>query len=242
MRIEVLGSSSSGNCYIIEDQGEILILEAGIKIKDIKKALNFDFSNVVGCVVSHCHNDHSLSMNELMKLGVKTFSSKSAFNGSNYNHIVVEDKQIWKAGNYTFMPFELEHDVYNLGYVIKTPSGKKIMFATDTQFIMPRFKDIDVYMLECNFDLDSMRKAVKCGKLDPMILVRVAGTHMSLETLLAYLDNVDLSKTKQIVLIHLSQNNSNEKKYVEAVQNQTGIVTVAADKDVVIELMDGPEF
>ena len=242
MRIEVLGSSSSGNCYIIEDQGEVLILEAGIRIKEIKKALNFNFKNVVGCIVSHSHNDHSGSIGDLARLGVKTYASVSTHHGGGFNAVIIEEKQIITIGGYTFMPFALEHDVPNFGYVIKTPSGKKIMFATDTQFIMQRFKDIDVYMLECNFDLDSMRKAIKCGKLDPMILVRVAGTHMSLETLLAYLQNADLNKTKRIVLIHLSENNSNESKYIAAVQEQTGIVTVAADKDVVIELSDGPQF
>lgn len=242
MRIEVLGSSSSGNCYIIEDKGQILILEAGVKMQQLKKALGFDFKPVVGCLVSHEHHDHSGYIFDLMRLGVKVYASETTFKGFHHNKVVVSEKEVWKIGGYTFMPFNLEHDVPNLGYVIKTPSGKKIMFATDTQFIMQRFKDIDVYMLECNFDLDSMRKAIKCGKLDPMILVRVAGTHMSLETLKAYLENADLSKTQQIVLVHLSENNSNQDKYVESIQEQTGITTVAADKDVVIELLDGPEF
>jgi phosphoribosyl 1,2-cyclic phosphodiesterase len=40
---------------MLEGQNETLILEAGIGIKDIKIALNFNFKGVVGCLVTHEH-------------------------------------------------------------------------------------------------------------------------------------------------------------------------------------------
>ena len=243
MKIDVLGSSSSGNCYIIEDQGQKLILEAGVHIMEIKKALNFDIHDVAGCLVSHIHMDHSKSMVELMNLGINVGSGiETMQNIDHHRKNVLEPQKLHRIGNFTVMPFEIDHDVKNFGYVIKCPSGKKILFATDTQFLMHRFEGINIYMLECNFDMDSMRKAVKCGKLDPMILIRVANTHMSLETLLSYLQNVDLSTTEKIMLIHLSERNSNEEKYIKAVQEQTGIETIAADTGVVVETLDSPGF
>lgn len=243
MKIKVFGSSSSGNFYTIEDQGEVLLLEAGIKIKDIKQALNFNFNNVVGCLVSHEHKDHSKSIAELLDFGVAVGSNESTMqNIDHFRKFVVEPNKALSIGKFKAMAFELVHDVQNYGYVIKTPSGKKILFATDTQFIINQFKDIDVYMVECNFDLHSMRKAIKCGKLDPEVLVRVAQTHMSLETVSDYLKKADLSKTKDIVLIHLSDNNSCESKYIDHIQGLTGVRTVAADKGTVIELEDELEF
>lgn len=55
MVLKVLASSSKGNCYILESSGKKLLLECGINIKDIKRGLNFDFREVVGCLVSHEH-------------------------------------------------------------------------------------------------------------------------------------------------------------------------------------------
>lgn len=243
MKINVYGSSSSGNFYTVEDQGEVLLLEAGIKIKYIKKALDFNFSNVVGCLVSHEHKDHSQSIAELLNLGVAVGSNPNTMlTVDHFRKFVIEPNKPLMIGAFKVMAFELVHDVENYGYVIKTPSGKKILFATDTQFILNQFKDIDIYMIECNFDLHSMRKAIKCGKLDPEVLVRVAQTHMSLETVSDYLKKADLSNAKEIVLIHLSDNNSCEHKYIEHIQGLTGIKTIAADKGTVIEVTDGPEF
>ena len=52
-RIRVISSGSCGNAYILECENEILILELGISWKDIVKALNFDLSKIVACVVTH---------------------------------------------------------------------------------------------------------------------------------------------------------------------------------------------
>lgn len=236
MQIKVFGSSSAGNFYTIEDQGEILLLEAGIKFKDIKKALNYNFKNVVGCLVTHGHGDHNCSIHDLMNFGVRVFASEPTFNNStHYNKVLIQGKSRLNIGNYKIIAFDVFHDAEQpLGFAIETPSGKRILFATDTSMLMDRFNKINVYMLECNFDMDSMRKAVNSGKVDPAVLVRVASTHMSLETVLSYLNNVDLSDTDKIMLIHLSDSNSNESKYIETVKNQTGVETIAAKKGDVI--------
>ena len=59
MRLNVLGSGSEGNTYLVNCDGEILILDCGISLKEAKIALNFDLTNVVGCFVTHNHFDHS---------------------------------------------------------------------------------------------------------------------------------------------------------------------------------------
>ena len=59
MELRVLGSSSSGNCYILDNGNEALIIEAGIRFIDVKKALDFNIRKVVGCLITHQHNDHA---------------------------------------------------------------------------------------------------------------------------------------------------------------------------------------
>ena len=43
MKLQVLGSSSSGNCYLIEiNRNEKIVLDAGINFKRVQQELNFD--------------------------------------------------------------------------------------------------------------------------------------------------------------------------------------------------------
>lgn len=44
MELRVLGSSSSGNCYILDNGNEALIIEAGIRFIDVKKGFGFQYS------------------------------------------------------------------------------------------------------------------------------------------------------------------------------------------------------
>lgn len=55
MRLTVLSTGSSGNGYLLETDNEILILECGVPFREVKKALNFDLSKIVGCFISHSH-------------------------------------------------------------------------------------------------------------------------------------------------------------------------------------------
>lgn len=59
MELKVLGSSSSGNCYIIDNGKEALILEAGVRFQEVKKALGYNLRKVVGCLITHRHQDHA---------------------------------------------------------------------------------------------------------------------------------------------------------------------------------------
>ena len=56
MKFTPIASSSRGNCYIVEAEGnKPLLIEAGIPIKKIREALNFGLSNLAGCLISHEH-------------------------------------------------------------------------------------------------------------------------------------------------------------------------------------------
>lgn len=55
MLLKCVSSSSKGNSYVLESDNEILLLEAGIKLLEVKKAIGFQVSKVVGCIVSHEH-------------------------------------------------------------------------------------------------------------------------------------------------------------------------------------------
>lgn len=55
MLISVIHTGSSGNCYTIEHEGQILLLDVGIDIKDIKVGIDFRVGDIAGCLITHKH-------------------------------------------------------------------------------------------------------------------------------------------------------------------------------------------
>lgn len=246
MKITVLGSSSSGNCYILEDQGHKLILDAGIHINDIKKELNYNFSDVVGCLVTHEHGDHFSAVQSLLYLGVNVYSGKKTFESKGIYNIRAHNVKAlttFEVAGFTVLPFDIQHDAAEpLGFLIITPSGKRILFVTDTWFVKYDFDYIDHFLIECNYDAASMKAAIDSGRIEPAVLKRVSKTHMSLEGLTTFLKTVDLSKAEKIVLCHLSDGNSHADYYKEFIEKEFGIPCVIADKNIIIKTLDDPGF
>ena len=54
-KLYIVGSSSQGNSYILDCNGEKLILELGVRWKDILSALNYKLDNVVAMLCTHRH-------------------------------------------------------------------------------------------------------------------------------------------------------------------------------------------
>lgn len=79
MKLIVLGSSSSGNCYILDNGKEALIIEAGIRFQEVKKALDFNLRKVVGCVVTHAHNDHAKYIKAMVDSGFHTLALREVW-------------------------------------------------------------------------------------------------------------------------------------------------------------------
>lgn len=84
MKLKVLGSSSSGNCYLIEaSQNDKLILDAGINFKDVQKELNFNFKGIQGVLVTHEHMDHLKYAPNFALNGIDIYASQGTFNRLN---------------------------------------------------------------------------------------------------------------------------------------------------------------
>lgn len=53
--LRIIGSSSSGNTYLLETSKETLILDLGCKWSEIMEGLNYKIADVVGVLVTHSH-------------------------------------------------------------------------------------------------------------------------------------------------------------------------------------------
>ena len=56
MVLKVIATGSSGNSYLLTaNDGAHLLIECGVTIKRIKRAINFNLEKVAGCIVTHGH-------------------------------------------------------------------------------------------------------------------------------------------------------------------------------------------
>ena len=76
MKLIVIGSSSKGNSYALQaESGEILLLEAGVPLKEVKKAIGYKTEKVVGVLVSHIHVDHCKYIKDYIKACLGVYSN-----------------------------------------------------------------------------------------------------------------------------------------------------------------------
>lgn len=54
-KIRIISSSSSGNCYLLMANKEVMVLDAGVPFKEVKIALGFNIRQISGVVVTHEH-------------------------------------------------------------------------------------------------------------------------------------------------------------------------------------------
>ena len=73
MKLKVLGSGSSGNCYLLENDTECLVIEAGVSFMEVKKAIDFNVKKIVGVISSHIHQDHNKYLEQYKKAGISAW-------------------------------------------------------------------------------------------------------------------------------------------------------------------------
>lgn len=223
--IKSLASSSSGNCYRIDDGKTPLLLEAGIPIKKIKEGLAFKLSEIRGCLLSHEHGDHSKAIPELMSAGINVYASEGTAQALNiqkhHRCHIVKAKRMFDVCSWRVMPFQTIHDAAEpLGFYLI--SAETLVFLTDSAYCPVRFPRIDYLMLECNYSDAVLRENVRTGKISPAQRKRILHSHFGLENVLEFLRANDLSKLKEIHLLHLSNNNADAAEIRRQVAGITG--------------------
>lgn len=197
IKFKCLSSGSVGNCYILTaDNGEQLVLDCGIPIKQFKKENSFNVSDIVGVICTHFHKDHSLSVKDFQKMGIEVWQP----------YLDENKRQLKKFGCFSVQSFEVPHDCTDcVAYFIKA-DGHKILYATDFEYLPVSFRKIglDTLIVECNYCEDMLNK-------DDAKYKHVLQGHCSLNTYLEIVnDNRD--SARNVLACHLSQLGSDKDK------------------------------
>lgn len=240
MKLTVLGSSSSGNCYVIQSEDEALILEAGISLLEVKSVLNYDTTKVAGVLCTHSHGDHSKYAKEFEDC-FPFYTHKSVIVERRLQRAkVIEAEKGFIVGKFKVYPFEAYHDVPCLGFLIYHDKFGSLMFLTDSYKCNYTFENLNHIMIECNYTDRLIDENVEIGLLHPYVGRRTKKTHMSLETCKLALKNQNLEKVHNILLIHLSSQNSDPNMFYDVIAKATGKPIKIAKPGVEIELVKNP--
>lgn len=241
MDLKVIGTGSKGNLYVLtDDEGYSLILEAGMSLSEVKKHLDFDLTKVIGLLCTHSHMDHSKYLKDFASAGIQCYLSEETSKArglKSHRTTIVKELKKFEMDRWEIMPFDVHHDVHCLGFLLKhKPTGNKIMFLTDSYFCKYSFKGVNNFIIEANYSEKIIDEKMYSGESHKFLRDRIIESHMSLETTCELLSKNDLTKTNNIVLIHLSDTNSNARKFQETVSNQTAKTVTVAENGLNIPL------
>ena len=95
-------------------------------------------------------------------------------------------------------------------------------------------------MVECNFSEEILAANIATGRVNPFVAKRVQTSHMSDTTLETMLLANDLSVVNNIVLLHLSDANSNALKFANRIHEISGKSVTVAERNTIMQFNKYP--
>lgn len=234
MKLKVVNTGSqNGNCYILENDTEALILDAGCRYKDVLKALEWNISKVCGVLLTHIHGDHSKAFKRFLTDGIPIYTNdetKDYFKNITGEKMRGMPERIpFKCGSFTITPFYLPHTTRdrdtgnlipcpNFGFHIFHSDMGQLVYMTDFEYSTLSFKKSRIEHLLCEIDY--------CDELVVQEEVnyshRLQG-HLSLNTFKEKVLKQNLTPAMQnIILCHLSDSAADEEQILREVREIVG--------------------
>lgn len=239
MVLHIIGSNSKGNCYILKSNNDSLIIECGVKVQEVKKALNFNLRNISGCLVTHQHKDHIGYVKEYLEANIPVYTNDETVEAAEviYGELLhgVPEKRPFTLGSFRITPFYVPHnDTPCFAYKIYHEEIGSLLFLTDLEYCKYRFQNISQILVEANYSKELIGT-------ENSNYAHVIKGHMELETTLDFLRANDNSELRNVVLLHLSDSNSDEEMFAKRAKEAVlGANVYVADAGMEIELNKEP--
>lgn len=220
--IRIHASGSKGNAYSIIDGDHKIMIDPGIPIKELRKKVGYNLATLDFCLLSHEHKDHSKAIKDLARLGVLAIMSQGTAKALDFNGGVAKmgKRCSMTQKGWQIMPFEIKHDAAEpQGFLIQSPSGKKICYATDTYYIEYKFSGVTHWMIECNYHEPLLYKN---EMINWLLKRRIRTSHFELQNVIEFFKAQDLTATEAIHLIHLSDDNSDAELFRQEIEKAIG--------------------
>ena len=222
MRFQSLASSSHGNAYIVNDGSTHILLECGVAHKKLQLLCGFSTTAFDACVISHEHKDHSACVEKIIASGVDVYMSQGTAAKLDLSEKLLDQAyeirsgEKFAIGTIDVLPFPTMHDAQEpLGFVMQSRlDGDILAYAIDTVNIPYNFPGVNLLAVEANFDQAILDR---CQRIPEKVRHRISNTHMEIDMLCKCLRRMDLSRCRELYLLHLSDATSHEGHFINKV-------------------------
>lgn len=144
----------------------------------------------------------------------------------------LQNKVRYKIGDFIVQPLEVQHNCKNFAYIIEHEEIGKLVLVTDAISFPYKVKGVNHLLIEGNYSEDLI-----IDNLCKNETIRSHNEyHMEIgKTIEAIKRNMN-PELKNIVLIHLSDGQSDEKLFQKMVFEEVGIKPIIADKGVIVDI------
>jgi len=221
LNVQVIRSSSAGNCTAIWTSSMGFLIDAGISRTILCDFISETGNPVDAALITHAHNDHlsNAACNFLLRNGIPLYMANKKMLATFEEYlpavagmeggINLFNASPFRIREFNIIPFEVDHDSpggcfgFNVFY-----KEKKITYATDlvnvTRRLLPFFVDSDVIVIESNHDVEMLDNSARPTHVKQRIKHEA---HLSNEKCAAFLQSV-LKKSKRkpshLFLAHIS--------------------------------------
>ena len=227
MRVIVLSSGSKGNTTYIESEDTKILIDIGNSCKyvtDKLKTIGIDGNEIDAILITHTHTDHIKGLKVFnKKFHPQVYITKEMVADldflEDYNLI---DKQQLIINDLIIEVIKTSHDAPgSVGYIVNN-NNKSIAYITDTGYInqtyFNKLTNKDIYIMESNHDVEMLNNCSYPFKTRQRILGDKG--HLSNYDSSRYLSKFIGSKTKYIMLAHLSEENNTSSLAYETLKSR----------------------
>ena len=216
------------------NNGKQMLIECGVVWAKLQKALDYNLDQIEGCLLTHEHKDHSMAIKDVLKAGILVYASVGTLEACEVlswrgarairPRVSCNDKK----GTFHFTAYPSNHDAVEPYMFTVQCDGECLLFATDTSHITARFnRAFDIIAIECSYDKNILQARIDSSDIAEPLAKRLLSSHMEKQTTKKYIAKYcDLSKCREIHLLHMSAENIDRQKTIREFEEAFFIKTV----------------
>lgn len=228
MRVCVLSSGSKGNCSYIETKRHKILIDIGNSSAYVERSLRsigVEPNEIDMILITHAHVDHIAGLRVFSKkYSPRVYMTEKIFKESGLNISNVYDiPSKYEIDGIIITSIKTSHDTEDSnGYIIEE-SGNSCVYITDTGYINKRyFKKLynkNIYIFESNHDPEMLMNNPRYPHHTKIRILGDTG-HLSNQDSAYYLSEFIGPDTKMVYLVHLSEQNNNEKLAINTLKEE----------------------
>jgi phosphoribosyl 1,2-cyclic phosphodiesterase len=220
MRFASLGSGSKGNAWLVEAGRTRVLLDCGFGVREMTARLGrlgVEAESLAAIVLTHEHSDHVRgAAGCARRFRVPVWATHGCLAmldaaGDPPAHVEICDSHAaFAVGDLEFGPFPVPHDAREPVQYVVSDGARRWGLLTDaghvTEHMAAMLEGCDALALECNHDLERLRRGSYPAALKARILGRYG--HLDNGAAAGLLARLGQGRLQHVVAAHLSEENN----------------------------------